>query len=102
MAIIKEDNGLISGGGGIESIEYTSFTITAGSGLNVPTSKKAKAISFSWNNEYILYAADGVNSNKLYSNNSDNGQTVTFGDSAITSTTGISGSNHTCNACIFY
>ena len=102
MGIIKEDNGLISGGGGLESAEYTSFTISAGAGLNVPTSKKAKAIAFAYNNEYIFYAADGVNNNKLYANNSDNGQTVTFGDNAITSTSGISGSSRSCLACIFY
>lgn len=102
MPLVKMDAQKSAGGGGIESTEYTSFTISAGAGLNVPTSKKAKAIAFAYNNEYIFYAVDGVNNNKLYANNSDNGQTVTFGDNAITSTSGISGSSRSCIACIFY
>lgn len=95
----------LSGSGGSDTIDlqYMSFSLPSGTGLNITNlPKKPKGIIFHYTSEYILYAIDGMNNNKLYANDSDNGQTVTFGDTSITSTSGISGQNRTCYALIIY
>lgn len=86
----------------IESLEYVTFTVNANTPMNIPTSKKAKAIVFNYDTTWELYAADGVNNNRLYSNGSDNGQTITFGDNAITSDVQLSSSTRSCKGCIIY
>ena len=84
MSIIKVDYGNIGGGITLEDIEYKSLTVAGNTKLNLPTTKKAKALFFDLNGAHLSYVVDGLDDNQGYSDGSrQTYYTYTFNDNSI-------------------